>query len=287
MADKILFLCCCSNRKFAGGERSYRKEDSAPHAISDQGRVLLESRTKVFQRIQDGASSTQGTPLRDLPYNDHTPLVHGPDLGGNATGKYLPAMKRYRGRFYDALDPEEKNVLNESPHHWLIVSALYGLLTPEEPIQRYSCHTLDDAELTKIWTKDGLLTTLLLSYVRAFEVGLIVNLMADASYHGLFNWERVLRNVRVLWAFGAQNTGPGLLPALGFLAQHRLLRIPGEELFRIREPETYITDYEDVVLMPCGTTPIPPVPPPGFLSESQPPEETVIADLIAHYSQPE
>ena len=74
-------------------------------------------------------------------------------------------MKRYRGRFYDALDPEECGGLDKSSHHWLIVSVLYGLLTPKEPIQRYSCHTLDDAELTKIWTKDSLITSLLLSYV--------------------------------------------------------------------------------------------------------------------------
>ena len=268
MADKILFLCCCSNRKFAGGERAYRQEDSMPHAIPDQGRVLLESRTRVFQRIQDGASSAQGTPLRDLPYNDHTQLVHGPDLGGNTTGKYLPAMKRYRGRFYEVLDPEEQDVLGESPHHWIIVSALYGLLTPKELIQRYSCHTLDDdAEITEIWTRDDLLTSLLLSYVRAFDVGLIVNLMADASYHVLFNWERILGNVRVLWAFGAQNAGPGLLPALGFFARDRLLRIPSEELFGIQEPETYKTDYEDVALTLCRTPPIPPVSPPGFLGE--------------------
>lgn len=282
MADKILFLCCCSNRKFAGGERAYRQEDSMPHAIPpDQGRRLLESRTRVFQRIRNGANSAQGAPLRDLPYNDHTPLVHGPDLGGNTTGRYLPATKRYHGRFYEVLDPEEQGVLGESPHHWIIVSALYGLLTPKELIQRYSCHTLDDAEITEIWTRDGLLTSLLLGYVRAFDVGLIVNLMADASYHDLFNWERVSRDISVLWAFGAQNAGPGLLPALGFLARERLLRIPSGELFGIQGPETYITDYEDVVLTPSR------IPPPGFLGEPRPPEEAVIPDLVTHYSQPE
>ena len=196
-------------------------------------------------------------------------------------------MKRYRGRFYDALDPEECGGLDKSSHHWLIVSALYGILTPKEPIQRYSCHTLDDAELTKIWTKDGLITSLLLSYVRAFDVGLIVNLMADASYHDLFNWERILRHVRVLWAFGAQNAGPGLLPALGFLARDRLLQIPAEELFSIRNSETYITDYEDVALVPCRTPPIPPPPPYGFLGQPQSPEEMIIPDLIAHYTQAE
>ena len=160
----------------------------------------------------------------------------------------MPAMVRYRGRFYRELGLEASGVLGESSHHWIVVSALYGLLTPREPIQRYSCHTLDDAEITEIWTKSGLLTSLLLEYVRVFRVRLIVNLMADASYHDLFNWERLSRHARVLWAFGAQNAGPGLLPALGFLVRDRLLRIPARELFGIREHETYITDYEDVAL---------------------------------------
>ena len=97
----------------------------------------------------------------------------------------MPAMARYRGRFYQELNPDERDVLGESPHHWLIASALYGFLTPEEPIQRYSCHTLDDAEITGVWINDGLLTFLQLEYVRIFEVGLIVDLMADGSYQGL------------------------------------------------------------------------------------------------------
>ena len=193
----------------------------------------------------------------------------------------MPAMVRYRGRFYRELDPEGLGVLDESSHHWLIVSALYGILTPEEPIQRYSCHTLDDAEITEIWTKGGLLTSLLLEYVRVFQVGLIVNLMADASYHDIFNWERVSKRTRVLWAFGAQNAGPGLLSALGFLVRDRLLQIPAQELFGIRQHETYLTDYEDVALTRRRT------PPDGFLGEPSRPEDPVLPDLISHYSQPE
>lgn len=248
MVEEILFLCCCSNRKVAGGERAYRPVNSIPLSVTGQSRALLQARQSVFQGIQDGARAMQGTPLRDLPYNAEPRLVGGPDLGGNANGLYMPAMARYRGRFYQELDPGELGLLGESPHHWLITSALYGLLTPDEPIQRYSCHTLDDGTLTEVWTRDGLLTSVLLAYVRASGVGLIVDLTADASYHDLFDWERISRQVQVLRAFGAQNAGPGLLPALGFLARDRLLQMPRQELFEIGEHETYITDYEDVVL---------------------------------------
>lgn len=228
----------------------------------ERGRALLKARRSVHQRIHGGARSAQGTQLRDLPYNNR--LICGPDFGGkNNDGIYWPAMKRYRGRFYQEIDPDESGVLGESPHHWLIVSALYGLLTPAEPIQIYSCHTLDDEGIASIWTHDHLLTSLLLEYVHVSNVTLIVDLTADVSYHELFNWERVRRTVRVLRAFGEQNAGPSLLPALGFLVRDRLLKISAEELTGIENPKTYITDYEDIVLTPD------PIPPPPFLSPSE------------------
>lgn len=199
-----------------------------PLSVPEHGRALLTARHRVFQRIKNGARSVQGSQLRDLPYNAHRPLVPGPDLGGKANGTYMPAMVRYRGRFYRELDPEGLGVLDKGPHHWLIASALYGLLTPQEPIQRYSCHTLDDPEFGKIWTAGDLLTSLLLEYVRVYHVGLIVNLTADSSYRDLFNWERISKHVLVLRAFGAQNAGPALLPALGALVRDRLLRIPAQ-----------------------------------------------------------
>ena len=272
MNDTVLFLCCCSNRKLAGGERAYQPTNSMPLSVPEQRCSLLRARQSVFQGIRDGAKSVQGTPLRDLPYNAQPPLAPGPDLGGQEAARYMPAMERYRGRFYQELDPEESGVLVESTHHWLIASTLYGLLTPEEPIQRYSCHTLDDPKLTEIWTKSDLITSLLLGYVRVFDVALIVDLMADATYRDLFNWERVSQHAKVLRAFGSQNAGPGLLPALGFLVRDRLLQVPAEKLMNIKEQQTYITDYEDVVLTPCSA------PPPPFLEELSPLEELAPLD---------
>lgn len=261
----VLFLCCSSNRKLAGGEGAYRPAGSMPQAVSRRNRDLLAARRAVFDRIADGAPSMQGALLRDLPYNAHPPLVPGPDLGGEAGGKYIPAMARYRGRFYEALDPDGRGVLGESPHHWLIVSTLYGLLTLEEPIQRYSCHTQDDPGIASVWMDEGLLTSLLLEYVHLFGVGLIVDLTADGSYHDLFEWERIAADTGVLRAFGAQNAGPALLPALGQLVRDRLLRAPAQELLGIEEHRTYLTDYEDVVLTRSYLEP-----PEGFLLEPSP-----------------
>lgn len=262
----ILFLCCCSNRKLAGGEGAYRPARSMPQEVPRRDRDLLRGRRAVYQQIQDGArSALSGALLRELQYNAQPPLVPGPDLGGKEHGKYLPAQARYRGRFYQQIDPDERGALSDSPHHWLIVSLLYGLLTPEEPIQRYSCHTLDDPALATHWTDDSLLTGVLLEYVRRFEIGLIVDLLADASYRDLLDWDRIAGNVRVLRAVGAQNAGPALLPALGQLGRKKLLHAPAAELFGIEEYQSYATDYEDAALTRSLLEP-----PPGFLLETAP-----------------
>ena len=177
-------------------------------------------------------------PLRELPYNSQ--LANGPDLRGETTGLYLPAMQRYRGRFFQEFDPEETGSLGADSHRCLFVSALYGLVAPDEPIQRYSCHTLDDDEIARIWGH-GLLTSILLHYVRAFDVHLIIDLLADVSYRGLFNWERIRRGpVRVLTAFGDQNYGPGLLHALGWLARRTLASQSAEELLAIDGARTFL-----------------------------------------------
>ena len=188
MSGRVLFLCCCSNRKLAGGDNTYRNEDALPRALGRRGRELVAARQQVLNRIRTGARSVQGAVLSDLPYNSR--LVEGRDFGGNAATLYMPAVLRYRGRFFQELDPEETGVPGNVSHCWLFVSALYGLVAPNEPIQWYSCHTLDDIEIARTWS-DGLLTSLLLHYVKAFDVRLVIDLIADESYRELFNWERV------------------------------------------------------------------------------------------------
>lgn len=269
MSGNVLFLCSCSNRKLAGGESAYRSLDSMPLAIPQRASDLVKARRKALLRIQDDATSVQGVPLRDLRYN--AALALGPDFGGKNRGRYMPAMARYRGRFFIELDPDERGVLGESPHRWIIVSALYGLLTPDEPIQLYSCHTEDDADIAGIWKKDGLLTSLLLEYIHVFDVQLIVDLMAEDSYHSLLDWEIIETHVKVLRAFGDQNAGSALLPALGFLARRQLLQAPAEKMFEIEKDRTYRTDYEDVVFTTSYREPPKPfLPPPPFGGSKRP-----------------
>ena len=246
MGKRVLVLCCCSNRKLAGESEGYRRDYSPQVLLGNRGEELLQARAQVRQLMLDGAQSTDGTPLIELPHNGE--LKNGPDFGGKARARYMPAQFRYRGRFYTEIDRKETGVLGENTHHWLIISALYGLVGPKESIQRYSCHTKDSKEITKIWSS-GLLTSLLLHFIRVFEVSVVVDLLADETYRELINWNKLVNHrVKVLRAYGDQNAGPGLLPALGNFARDTLSNLQADELMSIDPYRTFRTDFEDVAL---------------------------------------
>lgn len=246
MGKRVLVLCCCSNRKLAGETEGYNHDHSPRVLFGNRGDELLQARAQVRQLMLDGARSADGTRLNDLPHNAE--LVNGPDFGGRTSGRYMPAQFRYRGRFYTEVDPDEIGLLGESIHHWLIVSALYGLVGPKESIQRYSCHTEDNREITEIW-RSGLLTSLLLHFIRDSDVAVVVDLLADESYHELVDWNKLAdHRVKVLRAYGDQNAGPGLLPALGDFARDTLSFLQADELSSIDTYRTFHSDYEDVAL---------------------------------------
>jgi cytoplasmic iron level regulating protein YaaA (DUF328/UPF0246 family) len=92
--------------------------------------------------------------------------VEGPDFGGDATsGRFLSACCRYDGRFFREIrwdTEDERDVIklweNAGPanNRTLILSALYGLVLPLEPIQEYTCHFADrliakEQSLAQIW----------------------------------------------------------------------------------------------------------------------------------------
>ena len=254
MGKRVLAICCCSSRKLAGHTDHYKRGHSTADLLGNRGNELLRARAQARQLITQGAQSVDGTPLKDLPHN--STLVNGPDFGGRASGRYMPAQFRYRGRFYTEVDPDETGVLGKSAHHWLIISALYGLVAPEESIQRYSCHTKDSNEITEIWSS-GLLTSLLLHFIREFDVAVVVDLLGDESYRELIDWDQIEHHrVKVLRAYGDQNAGPGLLPALGHFSRDTLPVLTADELLSVDTYRKFHTDYEDVALA-LGDSPWP------------------------------
>ncbi|HSH82828.1 MAG TPA: hypothetical protein VLA19_30210, partial [Herpetosiphonaceae bacterium] len=122
-----------------------------------------------------------------------------------------------------------------SPHHVLIVSGLYGLLTPEEPIQCYSCHVTDHPRIVRHWTDSDRLTQIVVSYIAQYGITTVFDLMADGAYRLLLNWEAIQRAVsgNVRHCFSEEFAGAELLPSLGLVAR-RFLGLPEEALLRIQ-----------------------------------------------------
>ena len=126
----ILIVTICSLNKIPGGVNSYDKSaslvDNLPYGLA---REFLENRELVRIGIKDPTAwesvDWQGVSLDDLKFNQQ--LVEGPDFGGkDKQARYLPAIERYAGRFYQTLGPNRKEMLLNTQHHILFLSGLYG-----------------------------------------------------------------------------------------------------------------------------------------------------------------
>ena len=150
-----LILTICSNHKNDGGDtydvNARKIADLLPKKMAD---ILYNTRQSAYNHIVESGAKRDDTPLTEMQYNKG--LVEGPDItnitSGAKMGKYLPARERYTGRFYAKFKYDGSG--DQTPHlsgencddHLLIVSGLYGVLTPTEPIQQYSCNVQDQPE---------------------------------------------------------------------------------------------------------------------------------------------
>lgn len=249
----VLFLTICSNSKTKLGEvASYEATGGIVNSISPRAaKVLLD--TRATQRnfiMKSPEASRDGRLLRHLPFNED--LQVGPDFGATGIdtgGHYLPAARRYSGRFFSELGPDGPLLLMEGDHHVLITSALYGLVTPAEPIQRYSCHVTDHETIVPRWTKGDSLTTVLIDYIKRHQIGRIFELMAVPEYRQLINWSRLVEETKVdvLHCFSKEFTDDAILRPLGALAQ-RLLLEPEAVLLRYKAGRTFEA-LEDTIFL--------------------------------------
>ena len=221
-----LILTICSNHKRLKGAVS--QYDSSARKITDilpddMGEKIIDARKRAFEHITKpnrGGRSMAGTPLNKT-------LVFGPDLNPceqNQGGIYMPALKRYDGRFFvkfqhavGDIDDFIRLMSGESDNHLIIVSGLYGLLGPAEPIQRYNCHIPDEPEIKRLWKKDSLLTKLVISYMHKFGINRVFDFMADDSYRHLIDWKLIEKEAysTVFYPRCHKQIGVDMLPELG------------------------------------------------------------------------
>jgi peroxide stress protein YaaA len=114
---RCVILIACSARKRPGG-----MEWTTPAAPGVAEQLSAGERSDIL-RVRQTLAPLAGT-------------AEGLDVGGHGSGaRYLPACERYAGRLYERVASGLWPTHSESSV--IIVSALYGLLFPWEPIQKY------------------------------------------------------------------------------------------------------------------------------------------------------
>jgi cytoplasmic iron level regulating protein YaaA (DUF328/UPF0246 family) len=229
LMDNVLILATCSDHKVVSNEIvNYKAGQGIDKFLpSELAKNMYRARQQIRNLIKSNEASRNGIALKQLPYNQH--IVDGMDFGCSfETGKYLPALQRYDGRFYKVFgEPSVRcSYLDDKrlKHHLLIVSGLYGLLTPTEPIQCYSCHVTDHHKITNLWREGDLLTNLIAEYIKNNNIKQVFDFMGEDSYRKLISWSaiRTVTDRNVLHCYSKQFAGAALLPSLGILA-HELL----------------------------------------------------------------
>jgi len=136
--SSVLLISICSRNKRKGGTKVYLSSNAIGRSLQcHYSDLLLKMRRNLLHNLSE--IHWHNVPIDELKMNQN--LKEGPDFGGTEKGEYLPAIMRYSGRYYNALS-QKISFLYEiltTPHNFLILSGLYGLVTLSEPIQRYTC----------------------------------------------------------------------------------------------------------------------------------------------------
>ena len=224
-----LFVTACSLTKEAGGASEYEGGAAILKSLGQrQAGVLVDRRNAVRKLVKGGGDTEwQGIRLADHPHN--WALARGNDFGGTRRVDYMPAIDRYQGRFFLALDAESRQRC-KAERRTLVLSGLYGMVLAGEPIQLYSCPLTPD--VAEIWQEDSLLTDMLCGYVRRNEIACVVDLTAMDAYRRLIDWNTVATHAGVMHCFDAAGAGDYALTSLGRVFRE-LLSMDAEQLFAL------------------------------------------------------
>ena len=231
-SSRVLFVSICSLGKAGGGDHEYDADEAFASELTPRLAGKLLWRREQVRKLVRGTSDVtwQGIALPQLEYNRH--LVRGADFGGDCRAIYRPAVDRYEGRFFLGLGSDRAAALRASPHHLLLLSGLYGVLRPFEPIQLYSCPL--GSRVAGLWREGGVLTDVLAGYVVEHSIERIVDLTAVDAYRRLVDWEEVSGyGAQVLHCFHVMGAGDYALIPFGQALRGRMLVMPEGELLAL------------------------------------------------------
>lgn len=240
----VLFLGICSFNKAKEGFPYFDDRSTIFNKLSGGRRQeILTKRHEAFQLLISGKLFFDNSNLKDHEYN--AGMSDGPDFGGSGAGYYLPAIWRYEGRFFNNLKISGKKAVLQSKHHFLIISGLYGALTPVDPIQLYSVPLYDGDPVQKIWREDNYLTKVLFEYVTRHNIKRLFDFTGIYYYRDLINWPEFKGMVAgagiecdVLHAFSSRGAGDNALPAFGECISENLIHYDEGQLLSIAPEES-------------------------------------------------
>ena len=249
----VLLLTICSNHKARGGVSFFDPADSIVSLLPSCKKDLIKRRREILNLIKSQKARRDDLPVNFLPYN--VELALGPDFGGNEDALYLPSIDRYMGRFYLELKKAKEHFVEYPWIHFLLFSGLYGLITIDEPVQLYSCYIPDHEEISQVWKRGNFATSLIVSYVKKYEISLVIDLTSQIIFRCLFDWERIKETSRVLHAFSDQNAGPSILPGLGEFVRIHALSKGRDDVLGMMPGQKYETEYENIYLFDSPESP--------------------------------
>jgi len=237
--DGILIIGICSRTKNTNlGEPGYQPGCGIARFLSEGKAELLKlKRFEMKHSLKDILWGKKRF-VSELAMNQH--LVDGPDFAGEEVERYLPALQRYQGKFYvQGLGgaPEAEKALYSSGHHFLILSGLYGMVSPDEPVQLYTCPVeVESIEVQAFWRRFDTLTRILLDYLQKNSITRVFDCTGRQIYRDMINWHYLKEKsgVTILHCHYAEAAGDPALGDLGRMTREYLLAHSEQELLDLQ-----------------------------------------------------
>ena len=247
--SSILIVTIDCNHKLKGGNTNYQSNNSIfTSDIDDTNKsFIMVKRQEIFELLKTD-KIRWNRDRSELRINKG--LKKGSDFSfpqPDSDVLYLPAMYRYRGGFYGGLEDSGRELMTTSKHHFLILSACYGLLRPFEPIQYYSCQFGDKNEAYRLWTQNKFISNLLIDFIKKYKISRIFDFTycSVEAFHDCFDWKYIQEKtgVEILHAYHRWDEGDDALYHFGAFFKTFMLERTSQELLNL-DSDTY---YEDIL----------------------------------------
>lgn len=242
--SSVLFIFIGSNHKEILSGTSFYDEERAifPLLSPQMSQYLKQIREEI--RISLDSVVWQNKKASRLKMNEN--LVRGLEFGGqDQRARYLPAIQRFSGRFFNegGLGEEGINNLLKSGHHALIIDGLHGFTSPTEPIQLFNCPLeIQTLSIQKRWREQNALTSILINYIQKNSIKLVIDLTARKFYRDLIDWYEIRKTSSEIYhVFFEEYAGNESLIELSKICRNNLFKSSEQYLLSIKPESVHNT----------------------------------------------